>query len=141
MVKSSQIIRCDRRYLKILFYFQLTLLFLLNIYAFVNDAYHLTILSVPFFPIILYNWAIRRLWKYTIESDYIRTEKLFTKEIEVQSPIHSIKQINVYEGVLEALFDVGTVEISIETNIVIKWRYIQKPRMVEERIKSLLSDK
>src|SRR5207248_7321796 len=62
--------------------------------------------------LILIIWWVPSLYRFTISSDCVRTEKPFSAHLDVTTPSDVIQGISVYEGVIEAIVGVGTIEIS-----------------------------
>ena len=84
---------------------------------------------------------IRKLWKFTIEQDQIRTEMLFTHHIDLRTPFEKISSISVFEGILEAFMDVGTIEFSTASSQLdhssIKWSHVRSPRLIAAQLEEL----
>lgn len=145
-MESSQCIQCDRRYLAVCFGVQLVVLALLILADLV--FWHTVVVAVAAGIIALFaflKWGICKTWKFTIGADQIRTEKLFTGHIDLRTPLDQVVGINASEGILEALLDVGTIEISTASSqrdhVAIKWPHLRNARKVAERFEVLLKEK
>lgn len=88
----------------------------------------------------LINWLIRRTYRFTIADGAVRTEKLFTKDIDVTTPIVNIQSVSAYEGIIEALCGVGTVEISTASSngdhATFRWPFLAEHRKIVAHLKS-----
>ncbi|MBL7189363.1 MAG: PH domain-containing protein [Phycisphaerae bacterium] len=146
MTDSTQLIRCDRRYLAICLGVQLAVLAavaLADLIFWQTVAIAVVCGILALFALI--KWLIRKTWKFTIGADQIRTEKLFTGHIDLRTPLDQVVGINAYEGIIEALLDVGTIEISTASSqrdhVAIKWPHLRDARKVADRLESLLKEK
>lgn len=146
MTESTQFIRCDRRYLTARFG---SILFVFMVLFFIDLLFWHTIVIAGLMGTlslcVLMDWGIKKTWKFSISSNQIRTEKLFTGPIDLRTPLDQIVGINAYEGILEALLDVGTIEISTASSqhdhVAIKWPHLRNARKVADRLEILLKEK
>lgn len=146
MKASLEMTRCDRRYLAFCFGTQFVLLACLLIVDLVFwDTIGIAVVACILMLFAFLKWAIQKSWKFTITADQVRTEKLFTGHIDLRTPLDQVVGINEYEGILEALFDVGTIEISTASSqrdhVAIKWPHLRNARKVASRIEALLKEK
>jgi membrane protein YdbS with pleckstrin-like domain len=147
VVGSNQFtIRCDRRYLKVRLLTQLGFLTVLAVATLVwRRRIEIGVVAGGLAVFAVITWFVRRTWSFTVGSDHIRTEKLFTKQINLRTPLDQVVGINTYEGVLEALLDVGTIEISTASSqrdhVSIKWPHLHDAHFVASRLEALLKEK
>ena len=85
---------------------------------------------------------ISTLHRFTIAPDYIRTEKQFSAHLDVTTRLAVIQGVSVYEGVLEALLGVGSIEISTassqggHTNVV--WPHLAAHRRLARELQDVV---
>lgn len=83
-------------------------------------------------------WIIQRTYRFTVTDDTIRTEKLFTKDIDVTTPVSKVQSVSVSEGILQAILNVGTIEITTASSdgfrATFKWSHLRNPREVASRL-------
>lgn len=135
----TRVYRCDRRFLaaRLMIHLLLaTLIGVLSGMAFVGLG---VAVGVLLFVIAVCRWAVYRSYRFTVGHDTLRTEMLFTEHIDVTTPISQIQGVSAYEGVIEALFDVGTVEISTASSnakhSTLCWPYLSKHRAIAENLR------
>ncbi len=139
---SKLVIRCDQRYLGILLAIRLTIA--TGIAAFAQST-ATTSVAILFALGCIIIWYIQtRLWKYTIDSKKIHTEKIFTSQMDLHTPIERIVGFNTKEGILEALLNVHTVIISTASSqadqVSIKWPYVRTNVAVTKYLESCIEE-
>lgn len=146
MTKSAKPIRCDRRYLAVCYGTQLVVLTSLLLADLVFwHTIGVAVLASILAVFTLLKWVIRKTWKFAITADQLRTEKLFTDHIDLRTPLDQVAGIKAYEGVLEALLDVGTIEISTVSSqrdhVAIKWPHLRNAQHVADQLERYLKEK
>ena len=135
--------RCDRKYLRVI----------LGIHLIIAVSFGIVIsfASLPFgaicgllaVAIALFNWFRQRMWCFSVANSFIRTQKLFTKDIDVTTPVVNIQSVSAYEGIVEAVCGVGTVEISTASSngehASFQWPFLARHREIVEILKSEMS--
>ncbi|MGD2206144.1 MAG: PH domain-containing protein [Anaerolineae bacterium] len=146
MTDARQLIRCDRRYLGVRLGAQIAVLAVLAMVGLL--AWHTIAIAVVSGILALFailKWIIRQTWKFTVGPDQIRTEKLFTSQIDLRTPLEQIVGINAYEGILEAILGVGTIEISTASSqrdhVAIKWPHLRNARSVANSLETHSKEK
>jgi len=104
--------RCDRTYLRLVLGIHLLIALAIGVaIGFVSLPLGV-IYGLLYAAVALFNWFIRRTYSFSLGDGVVRTQKLFTKDIDVTTPIVNIQGVSAYEGIVGALCGVGTVEIS-----------------------------
>ena len=146
MTDSKRKLRCDRRYLGICLATQLAILAAVIVanrvlgYRGIVEA-----VSVSLVVVVIVRWLIQLTWKFTSGPDQLRTEKLFTNHIDLRTPLDQVVGIQAYEGVIEAILGVGTIEIStassLREHVSVQWPHLRNARAEANRLESLLKEK
>lgn len=88
-------------------------------------------------------WFIGRTYRFTVSDDVVRTEMLFTKDVDVTTPIANIQSISAHEGVFEAICSVGTVEISTASSnldhATFRWPALANHREIVELLRAQMT--
>lgn len=146
MNTTKQVVRCDEKYLRKQLYFLITTQIILGIIIYIWLQTIIVFAGVAVFAVASYlDYIIRKRWKFTIGPDHLRTEKIFTHHIDLRTPLDQVVGISVYEGILEALNGVGTIEISTSSSrpdhALITWCHLRDARNIALRLETLLKDK
>jgi membrane protein YdbS with pleckstrin-like domain len=135
--------RCDRSYLRLKLAIHLLVALGIGLGIGLASVPAGVICGLLAFVVAIFTWYIRRNWRFTMAETVVRTEKNFTKDIDVTTPIVNIQSVSAYEGVLEALFGVGTVEISTASSngdhVTFRWPFLAHHREIVELLKSEMS--
>lgn len=135
--------RCDRTYLRLMLGIHLLIALGIGIVIGFASLPAGVICGLLGFVIALFTWFIRRTWRFTLANTVVRTEKNFTKDIDVTTPIVNIQSVSGYEGILEAVFGVGTIEISTASSngdhATFRWPFLARHREIVETLKSEMS--
>jgi membrane protein YdbS with pleckstrin-like domain len=117
-------LRCDRRFLRWRLVAQLlAILALCTLIAIASliAAIATFLLTAPY-PFA--SWWVRNRYTFTYGDGSLRTQKLFSKDLDVRTPAAQVQSVSAYEGILEALCGVGTVEISTASSDALRATYV-----------------
>jgi len=127
MSDSKMVIRCDQRYLGILLGIRLSIA--LGFAIFVSSTATISVSILIALGCIALWYIQTKWWKYTIGQKNIHTEKIFTAQMDLHTPLDRIVGFNTKEGILEALLSVHTILISTASSqadqVSIKWPYVR----------------
>jgi len=132
---ENTVLRCDRRYLGTILTIQLGVLTIVAVLDLIFlGAYALAGVCILLAITAAVRWAIHRTYRFTLGDDVVRTEKLFTQHIDVRTPVEKVVSVSAYEGIVEAIVGVGTVEISTASSdsghATIRWPHVRGHRKV-----------
>lgn len=135
--------RCDRTYLRLVLGIHLLIALAIGVaIGFVSLPLGV-ICGLLYAAVALFNWFKRRTYSFSLGDGVVRTQKLFTKDIDVTTPIVNIQGVSAYEGIVGALCGVGTVEISTASShgkhVTICWPFLARHREIAEILKSKMS--
>lgn len=86
--------------------------------------------------------TVHRTFRFTLRDESIRTQKLFSQHLDVSTPIGRIQGVSAYEGILEALLDVGTLEISTASShgqhALFIWPHLKASRQIARTIQDMI---
>ena len=87
----------------------------------------------------------RSMYRFSFSGTEIRTRKIFTNHIDVTVPTHQVQTVSVHEGILEALLDAGTIEITTASSKSdhshFTWPHIHDAREIAKDLRLTLAAK
>jgi len=135
--------RCDRRCLQLILAIHLLVALGIGVGLGLGSLWVGVLCGLLASLVALFTWFIRRTWRFTLTDSVVRTEKNFTKDIDLTTPIANIQGVSAYEGIFEALIGVGTVEISTASSngdhMTVRWPFLARHREIAEILKSKMS--
>jgi membrane protein YdbS with pleckstrin-like domain len=135
--------RCSPRYLRV----RAVIEFLIAAVLAVRFSFsHWAIGLLTFVVLSLVVWFRNKcmsMYRFSFDETQIRTRKIFTDHIDVAVPIYHVQAISVTEGLLEAMLDAGTIEISTGSSQPehsrFTWPHIHNAREVAMDLRQALS--
>lgn len=135
--------RCDRRYLRVRMLVELSLTVVLSILVGLASVVAACIVGALLALMVIFGTWVRSTYRFTLHPDSIQTQKLFTQHIDVTTPIARIQSVSAHEGILEAMLDVGTLEISTasshDDHASFRWPHLASSREVAARMQEVLT--
>jgi len=135
--------RCDRTYLRLMFGVHLLIAIGIGVATGFASLPLGVICGLLVTAVALFKWFIRRTYRFSVADSVVRTEKLFTKDIDVTTPVVNIQSVSAYEGIVEALCGVGTVEISTASSncghVTFRWPFLARHREIVKLLNSEMS--
>jgi uncharacterized membrane protein YdbT with pleckstrin-like domain len=139
-------IKCDVAYLKKVLVLQI-LFFSLLFISLTNGqtpdnilAFLIATIGILF---SLFQYWKKTTYKFAITDDFIETNMLFTKHLDVRIPISKIQGISTQEGIVEAILNVGQIKISTASSNndhqEIIWPHLSNHEEIAKKLQQLMS--
>lgn len=139
-------IKCDASYLKKVLVLQIlffSLLFISLTNEHTNDYIFAFLIAIIGILFSLFQYWKKTTYKFTITDDFIETNMLFTKHLDVRIPISKIQGISTQEGILEAILNVGQIKISTASfnndHQEIIWPHLSNHEAIAKKLQQLMS--